>query len=233
MAFRTDRLVEELKLAKGQVVRTPAIREPHKVRKEREDRMLNGGPDLMPAPGKPVRSERGSRAGAIEKTRNGQSIEAHDAGDGDVRVRARASFRVSPLVWRRAGEPTAEADATRYRAVAARCNFLGCDGPDVQYAAKEASRWMAKRCQDDHEHITRIGKYLNCGARRMELNIPLGMMTVRVAHAPTRTGRAIAMSLAEAELQAATRSLCDAMGLGLWWMPWPPLPCRHRQGPTH
>ena len=33
--------------------------------------------------------------------------------------------------------------ATAYRAGAARCNFLGLDRPDVQYAAKEVSRGMA------------------------------------------------------------------------------------------
>lgn len=49
----------------------------------------------------------------------------------------------------------------------ARCNFSGCDNPDVQCAAKEASRWMAQPCEGDSERITRIGKYLNGGARPM------------------------------------------------------------------
>ncbi len=36
-----------------------------------------------------------------------------------------------------------------YRACAARCNFLGLDRPDVQYAAKEVSRGMSKPTGDD------------------------------------------------------------------------------------
>lgn len=57
--------------------------------------------------------------------------------------------------------------ATRYRAMVARCNFLGCDRPDLQYAKKEASRWMATPCHEDFEKRVRIGKYLNGGYRRI------------------------------------------------------------------
>lgn len=64
--------------------------------------------------------------------------------------------------------------ATRYRATVARCNSLGCDRPDLQFAAKEASRWMAQQCEEDQEKVSRIGKYLNRGARRMEQVFPFG-----------------------------------------------------------
>ena len=36
------------------------------------------------------------------------------------------------------------ADATRFRGVAARCNYLSFDRPDIQYATKEVCREMAK-----------------------------------------------------------------------------------------
>lgn len=59
------------------------------------------------------------------------------------------------------GVPLKADEATRYRAMVAHCNFLGCDRLDIQFAAKEASRWMAQPCEGDIEHITRIGKCLN------------------------------------------------------------------------
>lgn len=64
--------------------------------------------------------------------------------------------------------------AMRYGAMVARCKLLGCDRPDLQYAAKEASTWMAKPCQDDRGTIARIGEYVNGGARRMEQLCPFG-----------------------------------------------------------
>ena len=45
-------------------------------------------------------------------------------------------------------EPMNPQDATRFRGLAARCNYLGQDRVDLQYACKEVSRRMAKpRCQ--------------------------------------------------------------------------------------
>ena len=35
-------------------------------------------------------------------------------------------------------------EATKYRGVCARLNYLAQDRPDVRYACKEASRWMAR-----------------------------------------------------------------------------------------
>ena len=37
-----------------------------------------------------------------------------------------------------------EDEATRYRAAAARANYLSADRPDILFAAKEACRFMAK-----------------------------------------------------------------------------------------
>ena len=49
---------------------------------------------------------------------------------------------------------------TLYRAAAARCNFLGLDRPDIQYAAKEVSRGMAKPTVDDMTRLKRLARYL-------------------------------------------------------------------------
>ena len=47
-----------------------------------------------------------------------------------------------------------------YRGCAARCNFLGLDRPDIQYAAKEVSRAMAKPYQSNVKALKRMGRYL-------------------------------------------------------------------------
>ena len=49
---------------------------------------------------------------------------------------------------------------TLYRGAAARCNFLGLDRPDIQYAAKEVSRGMAKPTTADLMRLKRLARYL-------------------------------------------------------------------------
>ena len=48
------------------------------------------------------------------------------------------------MVWENDEVPEEEelpaAEATRFRAIAARCNFRQPDRPDIQYAVKEACR---------------------------------------------------------------------------------------------
>ncbi len=73
---------------------------------------------------------------------------------------------VTPGISRSADEPIPEAielspgDTTLYRACAARCNFLGLDRPDLQYAAKEVSRGMSKPTQENMTDLKRIARYL-------------------------------------------------------------------------
>lgn len=119
-------------------------------------------------------------------------------------------------------------DATGYRAMVARCNFLGSDRPDLQFAAKEASRWAA-----------RLAKYLTCenngllhlfpvgagdgiihafsdsgwaGCLRTCRSTSGGVQCIRTkCRMPTR--KTIALSSAEVELYAATRATSEAKGL--------------------
>ena len=51
-------------------------------------------------------------------------------------------------------------EATRYRALAARINYLAQDRPDLLYSAKEISRRMAKPCVGDMRLLKRLGRYL-------------------------------------------------------------------------
>ena len=52
------------------------------------------------------------------------------------------------------------AQATKFRQLIARCNFLCQDRPDIGYACKEAARGMAVPRIEDWEKLMRIGKYL-------------------------------------------------------------------------
>ena len=60
------------------------------------------------------------------------------------------------------------AEATRFRAVAARANYLAADRPDIQYAVKEICRKMAKPARGDWQKLIRLGRYLK-GAPRCVL----------------------------------------------------------------
>jgi hypothetical protein len=57
-------------------------------------------------------------------------------------------------------------EATWFRALAARANYLAMDRPDIQYAVKEVCRGMAKPTVGDKKKLKRIGRYLK-GRPRM------------------------------------------------------------------
>ena len=44
--------------------------------------------------------------------------------------------------------------------MAARCNYLSLDRPDIQYASKEVCRWMSDPNWSDWLAIKRIARYL-------------------------------------------------------------------------
>jgi hypothetical protein len=50
--------------------------------------------------------------------------------------------------------------ATRYRALAARANYLALDRPDIQYTVKELCRGMSKPKAVDWLRLKRLGRYL-------------------------------------------------------------------------
>ena len=56
--------------------------------------------------------------------------------------------------------PMAGSEATAYRALTARLNFLSQDRPDIQYAVKEVSRYMGAPRKKDMEPLKRVGRYL-------------------------------------------------------------------------
>ena len=57
--------------------------------------------------------------------------------------------------------------ATKFRSIAARCNYLSADRPDIQYATKEVARGMANPTEGDWQRMKRLAKYL-AGVPRVE-----------------------------------------------------------------
>ena len=57
------------------------------------------------------------------------------------------------------------AGATAYRAVAARCNYLSQDRPDISFAAKELCRDFAVPSRASMDKLKRMAKYLACVPR--------------------------------------------------------------------
>ena len=57
-------------------------------------------------------------------------------------------------------------EATRYRAITARLNYLALDRPDLQYATKEVSKRMANPREAAWKGLKRIGRYI-VGAPRL------------------------------------------------------------------
>ena len=59
-------------------------------------------------------------------------------------------------------------DATRFRGIAARINYLAADRPDLQFASKCASKHMANPTQEGWEVLKRIGRYLKAHPRMVQ-----------------------------------------------------------------
>ena len=53
-----------------------------------------------------------------------------------------------------------EKDATKYRAIVARFNYLSPDRPDIAYAVKELARSMSSPSNGDWLRLKRLGRYL-------------------------------------------------------------------------
>ncbi len=87
-----------------------------------------------------------------------------DDHDGDVqsmmRTNSKASEGVEDEEHGDAGEALGSADATVFRALAARANYLAQDRPDIQYAVKEIARRMSRPTGRDWILLKRLARYL-------------------------------------------------------------------------
>ena len=62
-------------------------------------------------------------------------------------------------------------DATKYRAIVARLNYMAADRADIQFAVKEAARHMATPVVSNWYALKKIGQYLK-GRPRLVLTYP-------------------------------------------------------------
>ena len=76
----------------------------------------------------------------------------------DVEVEVAGVEDESSQAWK--DQPMSGSDATRYRAIVARCNFLSIDRPDLMFASKECSRHMSNPTNGAWAAIKRVGRYL-------------------------------------------------------------------------
>ena len=60
-------------------------------------------------------------------------------------------------------------EATKFRAVVARLNYLAMDRPGIQYATKEAAKRMANPLESDWLVLKRVGRYLAGASRLVQL----------------------------------------------------------------
>jgi len=133
------------------------------------------------------------------------------------------------------------AQATEYRALAARANYLSADRPDIQYATKEVCRGMASPTVGDRRKLKRLARYLKSkprvvtkfGFRRREKKI-FGCSDSdwagcrRTARSTTggiirycghyikswsSTQKSITLSSGEAELVAAVKMCTEVLGV--------------------
>ena len=138
--------------------------------------------------------------------------------------------------------PLRSSDATGYRAMAARMNYLSIDRPDVAFATKEICKCMSNPAQADWEKIKRTARYL-LKVPDLAALFPWGSkedqtLTVysdsdwagdRATRKSTSAGcvmwaggtvkhwakqqKVVAKSSAEAELYAATLAVSEAKGI--------------------
>lgn len=80
-------------------------------------------------------------------------------GVGDLRPAATPGVDGANEVDREDDIEIVGADATRFRGVAARCNYLEFDRPGIQYATKEIRREMSKPTTGSLRRLKRLGQY--------------------------------------------------------------------------
>ena len=132
-------------------------------------------------------------------------------------------------------------DATKFRGLVARLNYIAPDRADIQFAVKEAARSMASPKVKDWRAVVRIGKYLKgkprmvikfgwqkeiliastysdsdwAGCKKTGKSTSGGVLTIgrHVVKSYSRQQKVIALSSAEAELHAMVMASAETLGL--------------------
>ena len=183
----------------------------------------------------------------ITKTADGYNYEA-DPKHARIVVEELGIADAKPAVSPAVKEENAEDDeheetvnATLYRLICARLNYLSLDRPDIQYATKEASRRMSCPKTSDWAKLKRIGKFLlgkprlvwnykrqkrpeelttytdsdYAGCQRTRRSTSGGAIRIgqHTIRTWAKTQETIALSSGEAELYAAVKAGCETLGV--------------------
>ena len=133
------------------------------------------------------------------------------------------------------------AEATQFRAIAARCNYLQPDRPDIQFAVKECCRLMSRPTKQAWERLKRVGRYLKgrprlvwkfgwqspmsvvevhsdanwAGCRESRKSSSGGTIAIggHLIRSYSKTQSVIAKSSGESELYAAVRASAEGLGI--------------------
>ena len=176
----------------------------------------------------------------------------HNTSDRVLRRALKAPLNVSVVMevnaeasdWEEA--EMGQQDATKYRAIVARLNFLSQDRADLQFPSKECSRFMAKPQHKHWKELKRIGRYLvgkprvvhmfnwqdeqavlnvysdsnwaGCHKTRKSTSGACFMHGGHLIRSYSKTQSVLALSSAEAELYALTSAASEGMGMKLMMM---------------
>ena len=91
----------------------------------------------------------------IVRDDSAESDEHKEKSIDDMKRRSKLGQRAEKL-----GEALDPRETTRFRALAARANFLAADHPDIIFAAQDLTRKMAEPTKEDWEKLVRLGRYL-------------------------------------------------------------------------
>ena len=134
-----------------------------------------------------------------------------------------------------------DTQASQYRAITARCNYITPDRPDIAYTVKELARKMSRPTKGDWLRLKRLGRYL-LGRPRMQQIYPwqsaqsimkvytdadwagcretrksttggCAMLGKHTLKGWSKTQSRIALSSGESELYASLKASAEALGL--------------------
>ena len=138
-------------------------------------------------------------------------------------------------------EPLETEQASAFRAIAASCNYLAADRPDIMYAVKELCREMSNPNSRSMARLKRVGRYLVAKPRQIwrydwqapvytvDINTDANWCGCKVGRKSTsggtilrgghlvkawsKTQAVIAKSSAESELYAIVKGSCEGLGV--------------------
>lgn len=138
-------------------------------------------------------------------------------------------------------QPLDEEQATKYRALTARCNYLSPDRPDVAFAVQELARNMANPRRGDWTRLKRLGRYLVgsprlqqwfewqqaqkrvttytdagwAGCKETRKSTTGGVVTIgtHTVKSWSKTQSLVALSSGESELYAALKASAETLGV--------------------